>query len=234
MPKNKFVLSFVSVLTFSFFVFTGSAKALDLRGLTVVGNTFFTRIQENVEYFFAFNTEQKVAVLERHADKRLDKAQDLIDQDKGEEVQNQIQNYTQIKEKQNNLLVEGSSGDVLGQIQERTIQQQQTMEQFKQKVDEVQKQVIVQAQEQVVNQVIQRVIEKEGSEGANEFMQKVEHVWAPGTAPGEAGSGGESGVVIKGGEMKFASGTGGGGGDAKHVTEGDESEVVTSKDAKDD
>ena len=234
MPKNKFLLFFVSILTFSFFVSTGSAKALDLQSLSDAGNTFFTTIRENVEYFFAFNTEQKVAVLERHADKRLDKAQDLIDQDKEEEVQNQIQNYAQIKEKQNNLLGERSSGGVLGQVQERTIQQQQTMEQVKQQVDEVQKQVIVQAQEQVVNQVIQRVIDKDGSEGANEFMQEVEHVWAPGTAPGEGGSSGKGGVVIEGGEMRFAPGTSEGGSDAKHVIESDGPDVVTDKNAKDD
>jgi hypothetical protein len=81
------------------------------------------------------------------------------------------------------------------------------MEQIKTQVGDNLKQEVVQVQERVVNQVAERIIVVNGSEGQTEFFQKVEHVWAPGTGPG----GGESGVVIEGGQMQFAPGTSAGG-----------------------
>jgi O6-methylguanine-DNA--protein-cysteine methyltransferase len=206
MVNRKLALFLVCIFAILTFIFPASAKAFDLQDITTAGSTLLVRIQENVEYFFAFKTEQKIAVLEKQAEKRLDKAQQLADQDQTEGVQNQIEDYLQIKERQDNLLADETSDDVLNQVRQRTIDQQQTMEQIKGKIGDEQKRVVVQAQEQVVNQVAQRVIDKDGSNGATEFFQEVEHVWAPGTGPG-----GESGVVIEGGKMQFAPGTSAGG-----------------------
>lgn len=162
---------------------------------------------ERIEYFFAFRLERKVEVLEKQAENRLDKAQDFADGGNKEKVQNQLQSYLDKKEEQNNLLGKTDGEMVLKNVEERTIEQQKTMEDIKTIVDDGMKQEIIQVQERVVNQVAQRVIDVNGKEGQTEFFNKVEHVWAPGTGPG-----GEAGVIYQGGAgQQFAPGTSAGG-----------------------
>ncbi|MFH1863580.1 MAG: DUF5667 domain-containing protein [bacterium] len=211
------------------FLVPRTSKAVDLREVFTSKDSVVVRIGERIEYFFAFKVEKKVEVLEKHAEKRLVAAQGYAEEGNNEKVQNMIQNYQQIKEKQNNLLGKIDDGEVSGVVAERTVEQQKTMEEIKTKIDGEMKQQVIQVQEQVVNQVAKRIVDVNGKEGATEFLNKVVHVWAPGTGPGgEAGvvyaggggklifapgtgSGGQSGVVIVGGEMKFAPGTSGGG-----------------------
>jgi len=173
-------------------------------------NSIITKIQEGIEYFFAFKVENKVAVLEKQAEKRLVMAQGYAEKGNNERVQSLMQNYLQIKEKQNDLLGKTSDGKVLSTVEERTVEQQKTMEEIKTKINEVGKQNVVKIQEQVVNQVAEKVVGVKGAEGQAEFFNKVEHVWAPGTGPG-----GEAGVMYEGGgKLIFAPGTSSGGGNA--------------------
>ncbi|PIS21744.1 hypothetical protein COY33_01880 [candidate division WWE3 bacterium CG_4_10_14_0_2_um_filter_42_7] len=232
-PRLSIFLTFL-VFTIAF-LFPRPARAVSLNDIFSSPDSLVVKIQEGIEYFFAFKVEQKIAVLEKHAEKRLVTAQGYAEEGDSGKVQNLLQNYLQIKERQNNLLGENTDGNVLGAVQERTIEQQKTMEEIKTKVGEDVKQEVIQVQEQVVNQVAERVIEVNGTEGQTEFFQKVEHVWAEGTGPGgEAGiviegggsqfapgteSGGQSGVVIEGGEIKFAPGTGEGAGSQQVVEE---------------
>lgn len=170
--------------------------------------SFFTIIGERIEYIFAFKAEKKIEVLEKHAEKRLEVAQDLAKEGDGEGVKNQIQDYNDTKEKQDGLLakIDNPSG-MLGKVEERTIDQQKTMEEIKTNVvDQNVKNEIIQVQENVVNQVAKNIVEVNGKEGQTEFFQKVEQVWAPGTGPG-----GTAGVVYEGGsKIMFAPGTSGG------------------------
>ena len=191
-----FAISFVSLFV------PKASKAVDLREMLTSEDSIVVKIQEGFEYFFAFGVQKKVEVLEKQAEKRLVMAQGYADEGNNEKVQNLLQNYLQIKERQNNLLEKTDDGDVLGMVEERTIEQQKTMEGIKNKIDDNGKQGVIDVQEAVVNQVAKRVIDVNGSEGATEFLNGVAHVWAPGTGPGGSG-----GVVIEGGEMKFATGT---------------------------
>lgn len=202
------IKSFLLVLfLFSISLFVPkTAQAFDLRETLTSTDSIVVKIQEGIEYFFAFKVENKIQVLEKHAEKRLTMAQNYAEDGEGERIQNLMQNYLQIKAKQNDLLGKTSSEDVLVTVEERTIEQQKTMESIKTKVEGDQKQLVVQTQEQVVNQIAERIVEVNGAERQAEFFQKVEHVWAPGTGPG-----GESGVVIEGGTMQFAPGTSAGG-----------------------
>jgi hypothetical protein len=185
---------FLALFFFSFCLFVPqTSKAVDLKEVLTSENSIITKIQEGVEYLFAFKTENKVQVLEKQAERRLIMAKGYADQGNNERVQNIMQSYLQIKEKQNDLLGKDDTKDVLGDVEERTIEQQKTMEEIKTKIDDNGKQGVVEVQEKVVNQVAQRVIE-------------VKHVWAPGTGPG-----GEAGVVVVGGTMQFAPGTSAGG-----------------------
>lgn len=230
----KFLTFQVLILTV-LILFPRPAHATSLSDIFSSPDSLVVKIQERIEYFFAFKIENKVALLEKHAEKRLVAAQGQAEEGNSEKVQNLLQNYLQIKERQDGLLEGTTDGNVLGAVEERTIEQQKTMEEIKTMVDEGVKQEVIQVQEQVVNQVAERVIEVNGPEGQTEFFQKVEYVWAAGTGPGgEAGvvieggesqyapgteSGGQSGVVIEGGEIKFAPGTSEGG-NSQQVIEG--------------
>lgn len=214
-----------------------TSKAVGLQGMLASGNSIVVKVQEGIEYFFAFGTGNKVAVLEKRAEKRLNSAQNYADSGDDQMVQNLLQNYLQVKNQQDGLLAKTDDKNVIDGVGERTIEQQKTMEGIKNKIDENGKEGVIDVQEQVVNQVAKRIIVANGKEGQTEFFNKVEHIWAPGTGPGgEAGTtfapgtsgvgsggvtikgggtqyapgtsaGGSGGVVIEGGEMKFATGT---------------------------
>lgn len=197
-----------------------TSNAVNLQEILTSGDSIIVKIQEGIEYFFAFSADNKVGVLEKQAEKRLTMAQKYVDQKDNKKIQNMFQSYLQIKEKQNDLLEKTDKKDVLGDVEKRTIEQQKTMEELKTKLNEDGKQNVVNIQEKVVNQVSKRIIEVNGLEGQTEFFNKVEQVWAPGTGPGgEAGTSftpgtsgtGNGGVVVEGGLIQFAPGTSAGG-----------------------
>jgi len=186
------------------------SEAINLRETLISESSILTKIQEGIEYFFAFKVENKIAVLEKQADNRLVLAQSYIDNKNDQKLKSVMQDYLQIKEKQSNLLAKTGDRKVLNAVEERTVVQQKTMEEMKTQINEVGKQNVVKIQEQVVNQVAEKVVATEGTEGATEFLNKVEHVWAPGTGPG-----GEAGVIYEGGgKLMFAPGTSAGSGNA--------------------
>jgi hypothetical protein len=224
---KRVLLTFLFFFLFSFFV-PKTSQAVDLKEALTSENSIVVKIQEGLQYLLAFRVENKVQVLEQQAEKRLTMAQTYADEGSGDRVQELMQSYLQIKERQNILLGKTDDKEVLGAVEERTVEQQRTMEQIKNRIDEDGKQNVIQVQEQVVNQVAKRIVDVNGTEGQTEFLNDVVHVWAPGTGPGgEAGvvyegggkliyapgtsAGGEGGVVIEGGEMKFAPGTSAGG-----------------------
>lgn len=194
------------MLVFFFFVIILLFPKISLAADSPSGETILTKVQESIEYFFTFKTENKIQVLENNAEKRLTWAQEYANVGNEEKVKNMVQSYQQIKEKQENLLGK-IDGEVLGTVAERTIEQQETMEKLKVVTSDAVDNWIVDTQENVVNGVAQKIVVVNGTEGQTEFFQKVEHIWAPGTGPG----GGEVGVIIEGGKMQFAPGTSGGG-----------------------
>lgn len=206
MSIKRIILVALFFFCFSLFI-PKTSQAFDLQETLTSENSIITKVQEGLQYFFAFRVESKVQVLEKQAEKRLTIAQTYADQGNNNKVQELTQSYLQIKEKQNILLGKTDNKEVLGMVEERTIEQQKTMEQIKNKIDVDGKQNVMQVQEQVVNQVAERIVVQNGTEGRTEFFNKVEHVWAPGTGPG-----GTAGVVYEGGaKLIFAPGTSAGG-----------------------
>jgi len=205
---------FLVLFLFSICLFVPkTSQAFDLQETLISENSIFVKIQEGIYYFFAFGTDNKVQVLEKQAEKRLTMAQDYANEGNNEKVQELTQSYLQIKEKQNILLGKTDNEGILGTVAERTIEQQKTMEEIKNKIDVDGQQNVMQVQEQVVNQVAERIVVQNGTEGQTEFFNKVEHVWAPGTGPG-----GTSGVVYEGGSrLIFAPGTSAGGAGTKDI-----------------
>lgn len=111
-----------------------NSNAIDLQETLTSENSIITKVQEGLEYLFAFKAENKVQVLEKHAEKRLVMAQDYAEENNSERVQNLMQNYLQIKEKQDGLLGQ-TNGEVMGAVAERTVEQQKTMEEIKTKTN---------------------------------------------------------------------------------------------------
>ena len=198
-------LLFVMAFLFVGLIAPKITYAFDIREVFSSGNSMVVNIRERVEYLLTFGVEKKVEVLEKQAERKLESAQNNVKNGDDSKVPNLLQNYLQIKNKQNDLLDDADEG-VMERVEERTLGQQITMEGMKGKIDEGTKQEMIQIQEQVVNQVAQRIVGVNGKEGQSEFLNKVEHVWAPGTGPG-----GEAGVIIEGGTMRFAPGTSSGG-----------------------
>lgn len=205
MNTQRLFLSVLLVISISLF-FPRPSQAIDLRQAFTVDDSFIVKIQEKLQYFFAFTAEKKVQVLEKQAEKRLTMAKNSAEEGDNTKMQNFLQNYLQLKDKQDGFIDQSIDNKILDTVEDRTVDQQKTMEEIKNVIDENGKEGVMAVQEQVVNQVAQNIIEANGKEGATEFFGKVEHVWAPGTGPG-----GEAGVIIEGGSMQFAPGTSGGG-----------------------
>lgn len=101
--KNVFLVIFFFSL--SLFV-PRVSQALDLQQVFTSEDSIVVKVQEGIEYFFAFRIENKVTVLEKHAEKRLVMAQGYAEEGNNEKIENSLQNYLQIKERQINLLGE--------------------------------------------------------------------------------------------------------------------------------
>ena len=205
MKKIKKTL-LVTTFLFMSLIVPRTTQAFDIRVVFNSGDSTIVRIRDKVEYFFTFGVEKKVKVLEKQAERQLETAENNIKNGNDSNVPSSLQNYLQIKNKQNDLL-DDVDEEVMEKVEERTLGQQMTMEGMKGKIDPQTKQEMIGVQEQVVNQVAKRIVEVNGKEGQVEFFNKVEHVWAAGTGPG-----GEAGVIIEGGGSKFAPGTSAGSG----------------------
>lgn len=230
MIKNRRFVNIGLFLLLTVLFIPKQIRAVGLNDVVDAGSGLLVRVQETFEYVFAVGVEKKIEILDKQADRRLERAQMYAEEGKGQRVENMISNYGEIKERQNELMGKIDDSQMMNQIAEKVVEQQQTMEEIKNwVVDPGTKEQMIQVQEQVVNQVAKNIVEVNGSVGATEFVNEVAHVWAPGTGPGgEAGivyegggkliyapgtgPGGQGGVVIEGGEMKFAPGTGPGAG----------------------
>ena len=96
MNVRRLVIFLVFFFSISF-LFPKTSRAFDLQDSLTSENSIVTKIQEGLEYFFAFKVENKVTVLDKHAEKRLVMADGYANEGNNERVQNLIQNYLQIK-----------------------------------------------------------------------------------------------------------------------------------------
>ena len=190
--------------------------AAGLKDSIVSSDSMIVRIIEGIEYIFTFGTENKIEVLEKHAERKLDLAKEYATESNEDKAQEMLQRYERIKNRLGKIVDKDVTEDVLGKMEERIIIQQKTIEEIKGLVGTNVKNEIVTMQENFVNDAAQWIVEVGGAEGKTEFFEKVETVWAPGTEPGK-GVSGTSGVVVEGGEMKFAPGTEGTGSSAPDI-----------------
>jgi hypothetical protein len=173
------------------------AKAFSLQQTLSPITSLLVSVGEKVQYFFAFTPSAKVKVLENQAQRRL-----TIAQNDTSKAENSIKEYQDIKDKQNTLL-DKIDDDTLKQVQEQTLEEQQTLA----KIGNNQKDIVetVRTVNTTVVEGIKNVVTlKEGTTAGEAFEQKATIVYAPGTGPG-----GTATLVIEG--QKYAPGTSSGG-----------------------
>lgn len=219
--EKNIVRSFLIAVVFLVFttlnlVLPQQAKAFSVQQVLSPATSVLLMIGEKVQYVFAFTPSSKVKVLESQAQRRLASAQGRVkgDTDSAESL---IEEYQDIKNKQSSLL-DKADDDTLKQVQEQTVEQQKTLVSMGNSAPEI-KNTVKTVNTNVVNDIKGVVTLKEGTTAGEAFSQKATIVYAPGTGPGAAGSGGVGTRVIEGGVLQmYASGADGNGGGGQTVT----------------
>lgn len=149
-------------------------------------DSLIVRVQERIEYFFAFNTKQKIIILEKQAERRLTRAENLVKTKDDDKVLSLIKSYETLKEKQSNL-IEGAPTTVLTEAKERTVKQQARIEDIKKGMPGEAKEIIENSQRTVIKTMMDSSKAEEGEDEATEFAEEIKNVLDQGTrifAPG--------------------------------------------------
>lgn len=182
--------------------FPKPALAAPLDDIFSSPDSFIVKIQERIEYFFAFNTERKVVVLEKQAERRLAFAQKWAKEGDDTKTAALIESYEGVKKKES-LLLKDAPASVMKPVKEKIIEEQKTIEEIKDDVGDKAKDSIEDTQKTVIGDAIGMVKAKEGEGKATEFAVKIADFVAPGVlevvAPGinvidvkEDGGGGQT------------------------------------------
>ncbi|OGJ21421.1 MAG: hypothetical protein A2804_03355 [Candidatus Pacebacteria bacterium RIFCSPHIGHO2_01_FULL_46_10] len=186
------ILLYVGGIVFALFVIMSSPKltlAAPLGDIFSSQDSLFVRIQERIEYFFAFNIQQKVIVLEKQAERRLTRAENLVKTKDVGQALSLIKSYEILKEKQGDL-IGGAPATVLDKAKEQTIKQQARIEDMKEDMPEEAKELIEDGQKTVIKTMMDTIDDsgtKEDKDEATEFAEEIKNVIDPGSnifAPG--------------------------------------------------
>src|SRR3989338_6062634 len=122
MGRSFKLLTFLTVflVIFAFLFSPQPVYAASLGNIFTSPDSFFVKIQERIEYFFAFNTEQKITVLEKQAERRLAQAENLIKTKDVNKVSSLIKSYETLKETQGDL-IKSASITVPAEVKEQTV-----------------------------------------------------------------------------------------------------------------
>ena len=180
------ILLYIGGIIFALFVIMSSPKptlAAPLGDIFSSQDSLFVRIQERIEYFFAFNVQQKVIVLEKQAERRLTRAENLVKTKDVGQVLSLIKSYETLKEKQGDL-IRGAPTTVLDKAKEQTIKQQARIEVMKEDMSEEAKELIEDGQKTVIKTMIDTIDDsgtKENKDEATEFAEEIKNVIDPGS-----------------------------------------------------
>src|SRR3990170_5234543 len=136
--KYLIILLIFTILTF---ISPQQAHASPLGDVFSSPDSIIVKIQERIEYFFAFKREQKVLVLDKQAERRLTRAENLVKTGDANKTLSLIKNYETLKEKQGDL-IKIAPTTVLAEVKERTIKQQARIEDIKKDMSDETKELI--------------------------------------------------------------------------------------------
>lgn len=186
------ILLYVGGIIFALFVIVSSPRpvhAAPLNDIFSSPDSFIVKIQERIEYFFAFSTKQKVIVLEKQAERRLTQAENLIKTKDVDQALSLIKSYETLKEKQGDLIKDTPTTDLAG-VKEQTVKQQARIENMKKDISEDKKEIIEESQKAVIKTMLDTIDASRTTEDENEaieFAEEVKNVLDPGSnifAPG--------------------------------------------------
>jgi len=167
-------------------LFTKQASATTFDQIKETAVVSLTQVLEKVELAFTFKKENRIKVLGKHAERRIDWAKESFDSGATEKAQNYLNKYAQIK---NEVSVKLDQVDkkIVEEFKEQTVVENRIIEEFKNDVSEKQRVVVEETQTEVLEKTWEVVGEIQGEEAAENF---VKIIYAPGTE-----SGGESRVI---------------------------------------
>ena len=199
-------LCFIFVFLLLSILFTKQVSAVTFDQVKQATTTSFTQVLERVELTFTFREENRIRVLGKHAERRVNWAEESFNNGDTQRAENYLDQYAQTKEEIRGRL-DQVDGEIVDDFKSRTIVENRVIEEFKNDLSEEQRVVVEKTQTEVLEGTWEVVGEIQGEVAAENF---VETIYAPGTGPGGEGEA-ESRVIIEGGELKFAPGTGSGG-----------------------
>ena len=192
MRKFYQLLKFSIFIIFVIFVIIFSPRqtlAFSLNDIFSSPDSLIVRIQERIEYFFAFSTEQKVIILEKQAERRLTQAEKLAKINGVDQTLSLIKSYETLKKTQGDL-IKAASITVPAEVKEQTVQQQARIENMKEDLPESTKEIVENSQKTVIKTVIDNLQDENSGtieNEATEFAEEVKNVLDPGSnifAPG--------------------------------------------------
>ena len=154
--------------------------AAPLSDLFTAPDSLIVKIQEKVEYFFAFSDQQKIAVLDKQAERRLAHAKSLVKTADVAKIPALLKEYETLKHKQSEL-IKVAPATTLVNAEEETVKQQASIEDLKENLPEPMKQVVSESQITVIESMVDSIEEKEtNSEVAvTNFIKEIKEVINP-------------------------------------------------------
>ena len=176
--RFKFLIFFIFAI--SVFMFPRQALAAPLGDIFSSPDSLIVRIQERIEYFFAFNTEQKIVVLDKQAERRLTRAENLVKTGNANKTLSLIKNYETLKERQGGLIIVAPT-TVLTEAKERTVQQQARIEGIKKEMPGETRKLIETGQVTIIKTMVENIEAKEDVKEVTEFVKELKNVIEPGS-----------------------------------------------------
>ena len=176
--RLKFLIFFIFAI--SVFMFPRQALATPLGDIFSSPASLIVRIQERIEYFFAFNTKQKVVILDKQAERRLTRAENLVKTGDANKTLILIKSYEILKERQGGL-IKAAPATVLTEVKERTVQQQARIEGIKKEIHGETKELIETCQVTIIKTMVDNIEAKEDVEEVTEFVKEIKNVIDPGS-----------------------------------------------------
>lgn len=192
------ILCFIFLSFLLFVLFTKQASAITFDQIKEATTISFTQVLEKIELAFTFKEENKIKVLGKHAERRVNWAEESFNNGATQKAQNYLDEYVQTKEKIS-VKLDQVDEKIVDDFKDRTIVENKKIEEFKNNLSETSRVVVEKTQTKVLEKTWEVVGEIQGEKAAENFVKTI---YAPGTGPG-----GESKVIIEGGELKLAPGT---------------------------
>jgi len=234
---KKFKLLAGLFILASLVIIPSSVQAFSLNDFFSPPIGFLTQVREKVEYAFAFSNEKKTQLLNKQAERRLERAQEQAQAGDEKSVGALVEDYKNIKGKQGELVEKASdNNDIKNQIKNSTIDEQEAIKTIVENVSVDTVKQVIDIDREVITDIQRRVVVEGGEISREQFEKSVSVVWAEGTGPNEVISGDKNSeknnIEVVGGLPEYAPGTSAGGESQREIKGGVKNEVKVMEKGK--